>query len=537
MANPFAVAAQVQDGYHASSFEGAKHSRLLFDWAVSAIHPDREIAYASRELRARARDLVRNNAYAAGLVEAFADNIIGGMDETGEGIRLKPQLRSPGREGTPLRDQNWEIERGWREWTRPEYASVDRFDSWLGIQRLAVKTWVTDGEVFIRERRGYRNAFGYALQMLDADLLDETFNVPPNENGIEIRMGVEIDRDGRRLAYHFWERHPTDHGFSGKRERIPADEILHFFVRYRPGQTRGYSLFAPVLTTFKMVDGLAEAELVASRMSAAKMGFITNNTDEAIQAYAVRLSALANQGKDPPKQDLKIAPALLDELLPGQSFEGFDPNHPNDAFEPFLKMMLRGVGRGFSTSYLTFTGDVSDANYSSMRAGLLPERDHWRILQQIWTQHVHSRCYRSWIGMALLTGAVDLPSPVPSDYYAVEWRGRGWKWVDPLKDLLAGELGIALGITSRQREAAALGHDYETVLDETQDDQAWAEEKGVDVRVTQDRGGSSASAMDDEEDDASPNGNGADRATASLRNRVFEQLLVSALENGATHGD
>ena len=471
MANPFAVAARLQAGDWGASFHGTSHGRLYRDWVVAPLHPDTEIRWHLRELRGRARDLVRNNPYATGIVEAFADNIAGWY-----GIRMKPRITDAN--GDVLREINWEIERAWAEWGAPEHASLDHQESWLELQRLIVKTRVTDGEVFVRERRGASNPFAYALQFLDADLLDENYNVPPDERGREIRMGVELNRSGRPVAYHFFKHHPSERG-TRDRVRIRADEIIHFFIRYRPGQTRGYTLFAPVLTTLKMIDGLTEAELVASRMGAAKMGFIENKNELAISAYATRLRALNEQGKKQDPQKLEMAPGVIDELLPGQEFTGFSPDHPNGAFEPFLKLMLRGVARGFSMSYLTATGDVSAANYSSMRAGLLPERDHWRILQQIQATRVHRRVYRDWIAMALLTDALRLPSPVASDYHDVEWRGRGWKWVDPLDDLIAAERGIALGTTSRQRIAAEHGDDYEVIVDELAEEQEYAAEQGV----------------------------------------------------------
>ena len=440
MANPLRVAAEIGTLPRKASFHGASHSRLFHDWAVRPLSPDVETRYALSELRSRARDLVRNNPYATGVVEAFADNIIG----WDPGIRLKPRVLLP--DGTPARKVNKTIETGWTEWGLHENASVDGQDSWTDLQRLFVKTWVTDGEVFIRERRGFDNPFAYALQILDADLLDATFNVPATTTGgTEIRQGVEMNADGRRLAYHFFKRHPSEAG-SRERVRIPASEIVHHFVRYRPGQTRGFSLFAPILTTVKMIDGLTEAELVASRMAAAKMGFITNMQPAAIEAYAARLQMLNDDGDDAGARLTDVAPGLLEELLPGQEFEGFDPNHPNTAFEPFLKVMLRGVARAFSMSYLTLTGDVAEANFSSMRAGLLPERDHWRICQLIFANRTHRRAYRGFLGGSLLTGALQLPTSVPTDYLAHEWRPRGWKWVDPLgcQKLISSISGSAL---------------------------------------------------------------------------------------------
>jgi len=416
---------------------------------------------------------VRNNPYAAGLVEAFADNVIGS-----EGIRCKPTNLLPS--GEPNRKVNWEIERAWKDWGE-EHATVDGMESWLETQRLITKSWVTDGEVFIRRRRGWDNPYGYAVELIDPDLLDEDFNEKRAQRGREIVMGVEIDEFGRPLAYHFWPEHPENLGARRDRVRVPASEVAHYFARYRAGQHRGFSLFAPVLTTVEMIDGLTEAELVASRYHASKMGLITNDSPEAIEAYATRLRMQNEDGKEPSPRRMKIAPGLIEELQPGQGFTGFDPTHPNDAFDPFLKTMNRGVARAFSMSYLTLTGDVGEANYSSMRAGLIPERDHWKVVQVMQAHRTNRPIYRDWLGMGLLTRALRLPSAVPSNYYAVEWRGRRWQWVDPSNDLEALEREIALGINSRQRGASDRGLDYETIIDETADDLDYAQKATVDV--------------------------------------------------------
>ena len=510
MANPFRTAARLQNGGIQANFEGASHSRLYHDWSVGAYHPDRETQWALRDLRARARDLVKNNPYATGIVEAFADNVIG----WDQGIRLKPANQVP-EVAEGVQTINDRIAAAWVEWGMPKTASADGFDSWLELQRLIVKTWVADGEVFIRKRKGFNNAWGYAVQLIDADHLDESYNIPPDANGVEVRMGVQINRDGRALGYWFWPRHPQ--GPMGHdampREFVPAEEIEHFFIRYRPGQTRGFSLFAPVLTTVKMIDGITEAELVATRLAAAKMGFITNMTPEAINSYAERLRLLNEDAGDDDEVSPRvydIEPGLMEELLPGQGFEGFDPTHPNSALDVFLKLMLRGVARGFSVSALTVTGDVSDANFSSMRAGLLPERDHWRVLQTIFAVKVSRPIYLGWLSIASLTAFLPLPGAW-QNYAAHEWKPRGWKWVDPLKDLLALELGIALGVDTRTRGASAQGLDYEKNIDELAAEERYAAKREVDVSGIKRWDAALAAAFKDDDDT---------KATAELKNRL-----------------
>jgi capsid protein len=94
---------------------------------------------------------------------------------------------------------------------------------------------------------------------------------------------------------------------------------------------------------------------------------------------------------------------------------------------------------------------------------------------------VHRVIYREWLQMALLSGALRLDSRISSNYYAVEWRPRGWKWVDPVNDLTAAALAIALGLDSRQRLAAEQGRDFEEIVLEIKQELEFADAQGVDV--------------------------------------------------------
>lgn len=501
----FETAASLQWGM-TSAFKGAEVNRLYSDRWLQTNHPDTEIQYALRHLRASSRDLVRNNDYVAGAIEAVADNVIGW-----EGMMLRPQ--PPTLDGEIAREDRWAIETAWRDW-RENHATVDGMESWFETERLIAKTWATDGEVFIRRHRGFDNPHGYAVEVLDADLLDEDFNEKRDRSGREIVMGVEIDRFGRPLAYHFWTEHPDELGFRRERVRVPAAEIAHYFIRYRPGQHRGYPLLTPALTTVEMIDGYTEAELVAARYHASKMGIVTNNDPEAIAAWAAKMSVQGDRGKGDFRQRIKIAPGTTHELAPGQGWESFDPTHPSDAFDPFLKALLRGVARAAGMSYLTLTGDVGEANYSSMRAGLVPERDHWRVLQNITERRVHRPIHADWHSMARLTGAI------PDIDYRAVFRGRRWQWVDPKNDLDATEGEIKLGIASRQEKAADRGRDYEEVVDENREDMEYARENGVYV------GGLNTPAprRSDRSSNGNGNGNGASASSSRLAPYLPETL-------------
>jgi ATP-dependent protease ClpP protease subunit len=100
--------------------------------------------------------------------------------------------------------------------------------------------------------------------------------------------------------------------------------------------------------------------------------------------------------------------------------------------------------------YHPVTGDVRQANYSSLRAELVEFR---RRVQQL--QHgviAHQLCrpvWARWLETAGLAGKLDLPDPAAAR--VVQWIPPRWDWVDPLKDIQAQVLAMEAGITSRRK--------------------------------------------------------------------------------------
>jgi capsid protein len=198
--NPFAAAAEnaqrgrIRAGGRASSamWAGADTSRLMSDWLVGNFSTDFEIRSNLRLLRGRARQLVRDNPWIAGFVDELANNVVGP-----DGILLQAKITTAARPGFPATlasATNKEIERGWKEWGYPEYASADGHDSWTELQRLIMQTIAIDGEVLRPSDSRLRQPLRYTLQLLDADLVDEMWNVPRGIGQNQIRMGVEIDQ-------------------------------------------------------------------------------------------------------------------------------------------------------------------------------------------------------------------------------------------------------------------------------------------------------------------------------------------------------
>jgi lambda family phage portal protein len=227
MANPFLKAARTLDApvMQRRAFGGASTSRLYADWWTGNFSPDFEAKGVRPLLRARARQLVNDNSYAAGFITELKNNVVGPT-----GIRLRAEIKT-------LQDDlhkktNDAIEEAWKDWGLPETASLDGHDSFVDIEKLLIGTIAMDGEAFVRRRMYYGNDYGYTLQIIDADQVDDYYNLLPSAGQNEIRSGIEFDADMRPVAYHIWTRHLSDSG-QRVRTRVPAEEIKHLFVRYR----------------------------------------------------------------------------------------------------------------------------------------------------------------------------------------------------------------------------------------------------------------------------------------------------------------
>ncbi|ALV25034.1 phage portal protein, lambda family, putative [Campylobacter iguaniorum] len=426
------------------AFHGASIGNLYSSWMLSQTSANSEIKNDLRTLRNRSRDLMQNDDYAKKFKRLIKSNVIGN-----HGIRL--QNKAKDLNGDLDNKANDLIEEAFLQWSKVGNCDVSARYSFIDIQKEIIAAIASDGEVLVRKVRGYPNKWGFAIQLLEADHLDETYT----DYDKNIIMGVEFDQWGKAIAYHILKTHPGDQGIRSvdtKRERIKADEILHLFIPYRISATRGIPWMHTAMTRLKMINGYEEAELTASRIAASKGGFFIQsaNGDEYTGDYE-------EQG------------ALIDEVTPGQytllphgiDFKSYDPQHPTSNFKDFMKVVLRGISAGLDVSYNSLTNDLESVNYSSLRAGVLEEREVWTGLQTWICEHLLDDIFSNWLDMALLKGAINLPYSKKDKFNAPSWLPRSFAWVDPLKDMQANILAIQNGLKTYSKVASEMGMDLE----------------------------------------------------------------------------
>jgi lambda family phage portal protein len=440
----------------ARAYAAAGGGRLSLDWSGGTSSADAEISTSLSALRNRSRQLCRDNAYARRAREIVVSNVVHC------GIGLQAGVAST--RGRLMQRINDDIEMAWREWGEAGTCHTGGALAMPEFMRVAIAQVFEAGEVFIRM---HRRPFGggrvpLALELVESERLAESWTPVSQARGI-VRLGIEVDEWQRPVAYYVRGRHPGDVRTSPEEterlERVPAADMIHLRLIHRWPQTRGEPWLHATARRLRDMDGYAEAEIVAARASASYMGFIRSPETPVPDVV------------DEQQRQIEFQPGMIEHLAPGEEFVGWNPSRPNNAMDPFFRLMLREVAAGLGVSYESLSRDYSQSNYSSSRLALLDDRDLWRMLQGWFIRQFLEPLYREWLQLAVLGGAVPSIRPDeflvnPRKFREHRWKPRGWSWVDPTKEVDAYTQAVKSGFLTVSDVVAATagGADIEDVL-------------------------------------------------------------------------
>lgn len=457
------------------SYAAAAVNRLTADFTIQNVSPDTDLFRDLRIMRARSRQLAKNDPYVVQFVRLMTKNIIG---PAGLSLTVKA-INNFTKDGLVVYDAhaNGVIGDGFSEFSKKKNFTTAKTMTRPEFERLVIRTVAIDGECFIRRTRGFAgNRFRYALQLIPADCLDERLNTQL-AGGNYIRLGVEKNQWDEPVAYHLRKANPVDF-VSGNgteymvpTERVSADEVLHLFIQEAPQQSRGVPWMFSAISKLNHLGNYEESELVASRVSAGKLGFIITPDGQ-------------YQGDDTAADGSQIAdmqPGDFSTLPFGSEIKNFDPQHPNSSFAEFHRAMMRGVAMAGGVAHASITGDLSQTTYSSARIGLLDERDTYKVLQSWFADHYADTVFADWLEMAMISGSINLPFSKFDKFNAPTWRGRRWGWVDPQKEAAANILLINNGLTSRRKviEETSDGESFDDIAKELEEEAATMKAAGI----------------------------------------------------------
>nr|MBL8410715.1 phage portal protein [Dechloromonas sp.] len=450
-------------------YEGAGQGRRLAGWKAPSTGPVQAVAPALPTLRNRARDAARNAPLAAAIVRAWLSALVG------SGIVCRTQ--------TDDAKQREKIESAWRNWL-PQADATGAAADFYALQSLAVRAFIESGECYLRFR-SRRLSDGLAapvqIELLESDMLPQLDLQLANGN--RIVQGIEFDRLGRRVAYHFHRAHPGDKAaFSvdlSSYSRVPAEFVSHVFLPERPGQVRGVSVLAPILTRLRILDDFTDAASERAKLANLFAMFVRRPMPTDAQANIDPLTGKTIQFDDQGAPMAALEPGISQELLPGEEVTFSDPPQPGAEFAEFVRSQIAQIAAGaggIPTEFLT--GDLRDVTDRALRVSL----NEWRrVCESVQWQVVIPRvCIpvrAAWAQAAMLAGHLSTADAMAAN--VCEWTPPRHRHLHPVQDVQGLRLEVEAGFRSRASVVAEYGYDVADVDSERSYDAAREKSLGL----------------------------------------------------------
>lgn len=500
-------------GVSGSGYEAARQGRRLGVWNAPSTHINTMLSWQGATLRNRTRDLARNNPYIRLAIDDFAAKAVG------FGFKASSRIAAD----APRRAMNALFAQFGTT------IDADGCSDFGGLMELVCRGYLEAGEVFVR-RRPRRLEDGLAVplqvQVLPADLLPLEDN-RTLQNGNAVRSGIEFDAIGRRVAYWFLRRHPgdlTDQRALATLEqvRVPASEIMHVFRRRDAGQIRGEPALVAALVRAFFFDQYEDAELERKKLAAMFTAVVTKDHPEQADGEVAIAGGTATKDPDGTERDA-VEPGTTMYMMTGEKVEFPQAADVGPNFEAFMHRMLLGIAAAAGVPYASMTGDLRNANYSSIRAGMVDFRT--RLEQFQWNVLVHLFCRPLWawfVEAAALAGQIPRGEAAIAEAMKVKWITPKLPWVDPMKDMQAEILAVDNCIKSISDVIEETGEDPDDVFQRIAEDDKRMKALGIQRRAapgTKMAGEGDATAESQPPDPARDEGEDDDRQPARSAGR------------------
>lgn len=480
------------------AYDAANFSSQEFgDWFPTNRSPDSEINPNRDRVAARAKDLYRNDPWAKGAIGRILDSTIGAS--------YRP-VSKPDHRALAMYDKAFDAvwadeyrraaEALWRNYADDlgKWSDVGRRQTISQQFRLALGHKLVDGESLIvaqwrPDRMGYAGArYATCFQGIDPDRLSNEFQGPDTRY---MRGGVELDDDDVPIAYWIRKAHQLDtynavEGMSWERvlREDPEDgwrRAYHDYDSERFGQSRGMSIFAPVIGRLKMLAKFYNVKLAAETVASAFGLYVTSpfdrdmvmaaldDPDDEEKAWSWYQGMRSDLHQD---RQISVNDVRVSHLAPGEEIKTVAPGGNTGEFSPFTHEMLRGVGQVMGLSGEQVTNDSSDSSWSAARAGIVESEKTFVRREQEFQANTANPMWATWMEEPFDRGELPLPRRAPAyaeartAYARCFWLGTPRGWVDPVSERQGEVLGMAAGFGTLQGVSARQGTDWEENLDQ-----------------------------------------------------------------------
>lgn len=417
------------------AYEGARDSRMHpHDGAYRALPYDEDHvvgAFDLDRLRRQCLWLRRNNAIVAGVVERFADHVVGP-----DGI--VPQAQTD--------DEEWneQAEEYWREWCKR--ADSRQRVPMRELQRLAVQSRLLLGDV------GFVLLANGQIQPVEAMRICD----PPGPSRPErCVLGVQTTAGGIPVAFYVHPRNVFGLVDVDRWSVVRAENMVFLSRPMRIDQMRGIPELAPVLNAVTDFGKLQEETLNKATLDAmhAWAIYTEEGAAKAQNAVAARLAAAGAGGDGSASAPLfeRFAGGQNYYLRPGERLESLASHTPNGQFVQHSELLLKIIGSALCLPFEFLLLDFSGGSFSASRAALMTTYRTFSMWQSWLITNMLQRIWNWRIAKAIKAG--ELP-PAPEDrhgwseWWWVRWMTPRYDWIDPRQEAVSDRTNVEMGVES-----------------------------------------------------------------------------------------
>ncbi|EPT4937145.1 phage portal protein, partial [Escherichia coli] len=345
-----------------------------------------------------------------------------------------------------------DIRRLWAEWS----VSPDVTGQYTRpvLERLLLRTWLRDGEVFAQMVSGAGNGLERTAGVpFWLEAMEPDFVPMRTDESAGLNQGVFLDEWGRPKKYLVYKNYPVS-GRQSDTKEIAAGKMLHLKFTRRLHQTRGSSMLSGVLMRISALKEYEDAELTAARIAAALGLYIRKGDGQDYEDPGIKET----------EREVHITPGIIyDDLRKGEDIGMVKSDRPNPNLETFRNGQLRAVAAG---SRLSFSSAARNYNgtYSAQRQELVESTDGYLILQDCFIGAVTRPVYRTWLNMVVAAGLLKIPADVEmKTLYNATYSGPVMPWIDPVKEAEAWRIQIRGGAATESDWVRAGGRNPDEV--------------------------------------------------------------------------
>jgi capsid protein len=463
------------------SYEAALTTGLDADWLGTYGSANTEILPNKYTMRARERTLTKDHAHGRAIPQIIADNVVGDDPFELEMTVMRDATeaeKSGDTDDDKVEDTevNDALELWWKKLIRKENFTVNGNQSFIEALRVIILGTVSPGNVIGVEHFGFPlNGFGYALDLLEEDRLQETYM--DIYKGNPIRGSMEFDRQYPRRVVAYWilTRNPGDFFTPGLndtekvfRKRYSADEVILFSnLRERPEQDRGMSNMAAAMPAQWKKEQYARSLTVAAICSCIRAFVIEKKMPTGIEMPPELQSAWRNvmanisgaAGDNDPTQKQQGAGEPVKTLKPGQERElpwGYEakvlaPEFPIEAAHEFIQDLLREIAVGTDVPFQELSGDYQNLGFMAALSCKQPFQRKMRVRQNVFKEDLR-RIFKNALRQSIMVGWFEkncpaevadkiLLSRLEEFVDAHEFKAQQFEFINPLVQMQALIIG------------------------------------------------------------------------------------------------